>query len=385
MALIVDNRATVPGAGIHALIAGVSQYDHLPGIGDPPDDATWGLTSLGSTAISAAQVAGWILDNTAQLALPLKSLRLLLSPTPIERPLLPAFAGTAAVPDLATFRTSVNEWRTDCRDNPGSVAFFYYAGHGFTRGRGDYNLLLTLADLFTANEPEQTRTALASNIFNGMAPQTLGDTIARPQIFFFDCCRTIPKQMASIDDRSVTPVLSVSAAEGVVDDRAVSRFHAVPDTASAFASAGKGTYFAASVLDALNRACRNVRGSGWQLDGEAIEQRLKARYKTASGRDLDGKTIGDGPVLMRLAAPRMVDVQVSLEPLQMANGRLIALERAGNAINGTPIAAGQHTVDVPPGEYELKVCPPAGSWTDMNDRQIVLPDFENPWISRGWP
>lgn len=388
MTLIVDNRANVAGPGVHALIVGVSDYANLPNFDDPPDDATWGLRSLGSTAISAGQIAKWVQTQAAagSLALPLKSLRLLLAPTSIESPLLPAEAASVAVPDLATFRAAVNAWHADCQDSPASTAFFYYAGHGFTRGRGEYSALLTMMDLFAPNEPKLTRTALSSNIFRGMAPQHDGDTIARQQIFFFDCCRSFPAAMSSFDDRSVTPVLDVFVVEGVSDDRAVSRFDAVPDLTAAFASAGEGTFFSKSVLDALDRANRNVQGKGWQLDGQAIEQRLKARYKPASGRALDSRTIDGGPVLMRLAKPRLVDVEVALQPQANAVGRSIGLDRSVTGlIPGLAVAPGHFTVDVPPGEYELKVLPPSGSWTAMNDRQIVVPEFENPWVSTGWP
>lgn len=381
MTLVVDNRAANPGPGLHALVIGVSAYDHLPGYDDPAADATWRLRSTGSTALSAWRIAEWI--QTATFARPLKTLRVLLSPTVAEQPLVPA---ATAVPTQGNVRQAMQAWRRDCADSPDSIALLYYAGHGLTRGRGDDNLVLTMSDLFDPTDlVPLSRAVLASNLFYGMAPQTAADTIARQQIYFFDCCRAFPAQMMNIDDRSIPLMLPVQIAEGVPDNRLFARFYAVPDNDAAFAAVGRVSYFTAALLDALVRSGRNLTGQ-WCLDGEAIARRLRARYARSAGRRLVSEAAGDGPLLCNLAGPPKVDVTINLEPQQNAANRGVSLDHANRGMTqSTELAIGQHSLEVLPGEYELKVMPPGGIWIGTNDRRVILPDCENPWIARGWP
>jgi hypothetical protein len=392
MALIVDRREGLSNApGVHALIVGVSQYEKLPGVDDPPDVSSWNLTSLVSPALSAALLANWLLEKaepppplTTDLALPLKTLRLLLAPSLLE--VLPPMPGAPTIPRREAFASAVSEWHNDCRDSRDSIALLYYAGHGFTRGRGDNNLLLTMSDLFEAGRPRLANVALASNLFNGMAPQTAVDTVARRQFFVFDCCHTFPEQLAQFDDRSVPPILDVLVSEGVADDREFARFHAVPDNMAAFASKGRPTYFAQCLLDALENAGRKVPNRAlWTVDGNAIAGRLRVRYQQLTGLKLVQQVAGSGPALRNLAAPPMVDISIQLDPMAAATGRGVALENGTRLVIGTETKVGLHKIQVAPGQYELKVQPPAGAWISTGDSQIVLPDFENPWVAVGWP
>lgn len=361
---IVDRRTELGNApGVHALLVGVSQYAHLPGVDDPPSDACWGLTSLASPALSASLLADW-LQTATDLARPLKTLRLLLAPSLLESL---SMIQSVAIPNHANFAIDAWNWRTDCCDSKDSIALFYYAGHGFTRGRGDYNLLLTLNDLFDPGAPKLKNVTLAANLFNGMAPQTRTDTVARQQFFFFDCCRTYPSELASFDDRSVAPILNVKIVEGVGDDRVYMRCNPVPDNISAFASKGRATYFADRLLDALQYAgCPSSRG--WKVDGDAIRSRLRVRYKQLTGLNLACDSV-DSPVLRNLAQPPTVDIEIRLDPAARATGRRVGLQNGTNLIPGVEIQTGQHEVKVAPGQYELKVRPPSGGWSTTNDSQ----------------
>jgi hypothetical protein len=149
MQILIDRRREEPGPGLHALVIGVSKYQYLPDVDDPPDEATWNLKSLGSPAISAALVCEWIekQHNTKGLALPLKTLRVLISPTRQEIAALSVWP-KADKPDYDNVNEAVRSWHTDCQDSKSSVAFFYYSGHGFARGRGEANAILTMYDLF---------------------------------------------------------------------------------------------------------------------------------------------------------------------------------------------------------------------------------------------
>lgn len=389
MTLLVDNRTAVggaaPGPGVHALVIGVSHYAHLPRHDDPPAAASWGLCSLGATALSAARIADW-LRGAATLVQPLKTLRVLLSPTDAETASMPDWAAGVEEPSRVSVGQHVWDWHGDCQDHPHSVAFFYYAGHGFSRGRGDTNLLLTCSDLFAPMGAMLSNTVAASNVFYGMAPQSLEDQVARQQFFFFDCCRSYPDQMKNLDDRSVGQVLNVLVTEGVPDNRAYARWFAAPDNQAAYASIGQGTHFARAVSDALERAGRKLFGAGWQLDAESITARLGARYASLLGQMMVCDASARGPVLRRMAAPPDVDLDVILDPTAAAAGRAVGFEHAALGLfQGIPAAPGRYTVMLRPGEYDVKVRGPGVPWTPVLQGQIVLPDVENPWVLRGWP
>ncbi|HET6478699.1 MAG TPA: hypothetical protein VFG35_01480 [Actinoplanes sp.] len=64
----------------HALVIGVSAYDHLPSVGAGP----FGLSQLGSTAIGAYRFAVWLRDHYRNPDAPLATIRLLLSPSAAE-------------------------------------------------------------------------------------------------------------------------------------------------------------------------------------------------------------------------------------------------------------------------------------------------------------
>jgi hypothetical protein len=386
MTLVVDNRQTVQGPGVHALIVGVSQYDFLPDVDDPPSPDTWNLTSLGSTAIAAAQVAGWFKHNADRLARPLKTLRVLLSPVEsVERPSLPDWVTQDLLrPTQACFGDAVQAWRQDCADNSQNVAFFYFGGHGFTRGLGVEDLVLALADFLEPGEGIPPRVAFASNIFNGMAPQTKDDRVALEQFFFFDCCRTFLGQAKDMDDKSVPSILGVSALEGVGDNRVYAFCRAVNNNASAFASTGSTTYFAASLLDAMENAGRNI-GSQWQVDGFALQGRLIARYPRIAKRLFPFENINNGPVLRRLMAPPSVGLDIFLDPAAAAADRLVRLVGSGTLpVESTQVAVGRYKASVMPGEYKLYVRQQQGPWAATGDEQIVMPDTSNPWISQRW-
>ncbi len=380
---IVDRRTELGNApGVHALLVGVSQYAHLPDVQNPPNDASWGLTSLASPALSASLLANW-LQKATDLARPLKTLRLLLAPSTLED--VPTISSSDRIPNRANFAADALSWHADCCDSKNSIALFYYAGHGFTRGRGENNLLLTLTDLFDPGAPRLENVALATNLFYGMAPQSAADTVARQQFFFFDCCRTYPDAIKYFNDSNVKDIFNVDIVEGVGDDREYARLYSVPDNISAFASEGQTTYFAKLLLDALQYAGSNrPNREGWKVDGKAIRSRLETRYKRLTGLDLEITSVGS-PVLRNLTVPPTVDIEVRLNPTTRATGRRVGLQNGTSFSQGIEIQTGQHEIKVAPGQYELKVRPPGGTWNSTNDSQVVLPDFANPWVAEGWP
>ena len=76
-----NTNASPDGAGLHALIIGVSRYDHLEDGAHPrPDGETYGLGQLAVSAMTALRFFGWLRSDYALEDWPLASVRLLLSP-----------------------------------------------------------------------------------------------------------------------------------------------------------------------------------------------------------------------------------------------------------------------------------------------------------------
>lgn len=386
MSLVIDRRQDVPGPGVHALVVGVSKYAHLPAHDLPPEAATWDLKSLGTSALAAAAVADWLRGAGANLAKPLKTLRLLLSPTDIELARRADWPAPLTEPTRNAFESAIVEWRKDCESSRDNVAFFYFAGHGFTRGRGDNNLLLTSSDLFAPGYTLKNA-VLASNIFNGMAPQTATDNVAREQFYFFDCCRTYPAQLASFDDKNVLPVLNVLATEGVPDNRAYGRWYATQDNTSAYGSTGKGTAFGAALVDALEKAGRKIPGVGWCVDARSITLRLSGRYTKPGVQGMDQSESSPGPILRTLQQAPTVDLDLMLEPTGNAAGRDVAFHRQAtlHPASSGPNGPGWYRVQVPASTYDIQVRPdPHAAWSSVEEL-IVLPETDNPHVLRGWP
>src|SRR6266480_8101471 len=92
--LILDNRGTMSAdtPGVHLLIVGVSDYVNLPDEDDLPHPE-WKLNKLTCASSSAYAVFNWLKNN--QLRLPIKTIRLLLSPSQHEITAVPALAGLA--------------------------------------------------------------------------------------------------------------------------------------------------------------------------------------------------------------------------------------------------------------------------------------------------
>ena len=109
--LFWSRAAAADEACVHALVIGVSQYDHLAGGSGPltTSPLLGGIGQLSAAATSAARVATWLRDNFTYPEVNLGSVRLLASPSPGEVPLPGGF-----IPRPATYdevKNAVYAWR----------------------------------------------------------------------------------------------------------------------------------------------------------------------------------------------------------------------------------------------------------------------------------
>ena len=143
--LFWSRAAAADEACVHALVIGVSKYDHLTGGSGPltTSPLLGGMGQLSAAATSATRIANWLRDNfdyprsTGQC-----------SPTGLAVPRRGAVA-RRLIPRPATYeevKKAVYAWRRDARATPGNITLLFVAGHGIqTSNEGGILLLQDVA------------------------------------------------------------------------------------------------------------------------------------------------------------------------------------------------------------------------------------------------
>lgn len=127
------------GPGLHALVIGISSY---PKLGSNP----FKLAQLTCAASSAAEFANWLLSAyPSGNGQPLRSVRLLLSPSPSEEMRLQELRASETLPARQdTVSAALTEWSQDCNSVAGNFAVLYAVGHGMAAGQNGPHLLLEI-------------------------------------------------------------------------------------------------------------------------------------------------------------------------------------------------------------------------------------------------
>lgn len=284
--LVVDNRPDLAAneGGLHALIVGVSEYPQMP--------PNLGLEQLASPALSALQFYSWLREGGSNLAAPLGTVRLLLSPSQQEQAADPAgFAGAfglgAAGSDYNTVRQAVNDWRIDMRRRVNALGLFFFSGHGIG-GVGDDALML-LSDFGDPAVSFAERMLSLSDLLSGMATPPAGlTTIGRNQVYFIDACRN---RVQGVDnDTSRIPTIWNTIDVPGADTRHKAVFLATISTRTAFQTkAGQPTLFSQSLLECLKGAAAEARDQGggpiiWQVTTGQIVDHLQDRMDEYAGQ-----------------------------------------------------------------------------------------------------
>jgi len=137
----VKRHTQAAGKGTHALVIGVSAYDNLPPLGGDPE-APWKLVQLESAATAALLFAEWLNEEyRSGESAPLRSLRVLLSPSNGESQRLGERLGGAPTATMANVLNALEGWSDDLERSKGSTSLIYLAGHGVAND-AQHNLLL---------------------------------------------------------------------------------------------------------------------------------------------------------------------------------------------------------------------------------------------------
>lgn len=310
-----ENPAVV-GPGMHALIVGVSEYMYLPGAEEPPENKTWNFNKLTSAALSAYKIYEWLDGHKGALRLPVKSIRLLLAPSLVEKNAEPALQTlNAVVPTWDAFKSAAWAWQEAAGKEPQNMTFFYFAGHGLQRGPEEGILLL--ADV---GEPQTTmllRCVSFGDIRNGMAPAESFPNIAKTQFYFIDACRVRPESLNKFVDPKVPEFWPIELP--YADRREAPVLFSTVDGAIALGRKGKPSYFAEGLLLAFERGAEDLDDSSdppvWPITSMTLKTALDRFYaKNNVGTPVNPGGMVGAPILRNLTEPPDVDVGIYIRP-----------------------------------------------------------------------
>jgi hypothetical protein len=383
-ALIQDNRAQIAGPGVHAFIVGVSEYQYLPEADEPPEEKTWFFNKLTSAALSAYRIYEWL--SKADLRLPVKTVRLLLSTSPVERTVEPALAGlNVPTADRDTFKDSAWKWRADAAArNSDDMTFFYYSGHGLQR-RPDEGIML-LADFGDPSDTKLSRCARFGSILNGMVPSTTFPRIAKTQFYFVDSCRVRPEVLTKFVDLEVPPIFDTEL--NVIDQREAPVWFSTLDGAVAVGRRGRPSYFAEGLVFALDRAAENPEdaeggGTRWPVTSLTIKTALDRYYDRVglTTKVIPGGLVGE-PVLRYLNSAPDVDLAIHIGPDLLAGNCSVSLCDGENdtVSKYAPCAQMDLQLTVKAGAYRLLVDSGhlrPNSW--RSKLEWITQKYKSPW------
>jgi hypothetical protein len=281
MPSLIPEDLTQPGT--HALIIGVSAYQHFADGKDPtPIGIEFEMEQLSAAARSASEFAAWLLKEYRCDRARLCSLRVLLSPTDGEQvhPDIGALLAGNYSATTTNVKTALMEFRNACNANIDNVAIVYVAGHGVQLTKsGAIVLLQDFGDAGSLTELE--RTIDMAGVHAGMNhPKT-----ARTQFWFVDACRQKPAIARRFENLN-KGALTLTEPPGVTEVSPL--FLAAGTGKQAYARVGGITLFCEALLWALRGNVANGPEAGinrWHVPVTALIKQLPDRVNTLAAQE----------------------------------------------------------------------------------------------------
>lgn len=291
--LIWDRRTELAGKpGLHAILIGVSEYEQLPGSDDPPGDGLYALQKLQSAALGAYALAEKLkeLDGLDRLYRPLKTLRLLLAPSPLELQAEPGIAAAAVCPPTrAGIQAALELWRTDVAGSAQDMALFYYGGHGLREGED--NIFLA-SDFLTPGTGELDAAFKLSSIRGGMTVSDDLPDMGLDQFYFIDACREQSDILEQLPMKEPPAVFDPSL-NHIADKRRAPVYFASPNGGIALSDAGTLSGFTKALVIALDHAAPEKR---WIEEKDRMDWPINATSLKNGIQFLDPDYKGEGKV-----------------------------------------------------------------------------------------
>lgn len=384
MCLVYDQR--IEGEpGVHALIVGVSDYEHLPPADAPGEDQTFSLRRLTSAAGTAAQIAAWLIANPTRLPRPLATVRLLLAPSASERQRHKQLCALATPPSMANFLIAAEAWRKDAAKSTENAVLFFFSGHGMQGPAADE--VLALQD-FGAPGGSPLRMAVTTNsLVAGMAPTATCPDIARLQLYFVDACRDSSRVLRKQEAAQATDAFMYERA--LRDDRQVPKYYAAIPGARARAVPDGTTLFGEAVLRCLGGAGgeRMSGPAGWHVSVGSLGRALAMIGAEMRRRDpdiqFDPQPRGDPSTsIVSLEEAPDVEVTLAIQPTAAAGWTSLAVrDGRGEPVHlPTPLHPNPYSCPWPAGAYAVDIEDQASGTRSAGEYTEVLPPYWR-WVN----
>ena len=385
--LIRDRRAELAGKpGLHAILIGVSEYERLPGKGDPPGKGLRALKKLQSAALGAFALAGKLeeLDGLDRLYRPLKTLRLLLAPSPLELQAEPGLAAAAVCPPTrANIQAALEAWRADVAESAGAMALFYYGGHGLREGED--NIFLA-SDFLTPGTAELDAAFKLSSIRGGMTVSDDLPDMGLDQFYFIDACREQSDILEQLPMKEPPAVFDPSLND-ITDKRRAPVYFASPNGGIALSDAGTLSGFTKALVIALDHAAPEKRWNeerermDWPINATSLKngiQFLDPDYKGEGKVELTG--LVSNPIIGFAVDPPELTLKVRFAPPDI-RGAVKALNLVRKA-QSTPVpgepADDPRLVRLTAGMYSFELVPADGRFADPYSTPEVYVSIDLP-------
>lgn len=187
--LFYDNCPDDPaqaGPGVHALVIGMSRYT-LAG-GKAPN----GFRDIAGTAVGAGRFATWLVEEFYHpKSIPLRTVRLLLSPMESEKGSLPKgyLPEEANEANYDNVRSALQHWGDDCNSHGDNIAVLYVGGHGMATTEGA---------LIFLPEANVHKDMYLYCINTAMTRELMAYCRARSNIYIYDCCSLRSKKFPHV-------------------------------------------------------------------------------------------------------------------------------------------------------------------------------------------
>ena len=354
----VDHGSTRDRSFTYALVIGVSRYAYLPQRAedpDPVDRRTFGLRPLECGATSALAVAQWLRGEYNNPDAPLRSIRLLISPSQREQEMVDGMASAVATTAPAMrddVEAALAGWRADCTDDRDGVAILYIAGHGIMISPEEAVLVL-LEDFAEYPGMEFNASVDLQAVRLGMR----GDNLPDRQFYFADACAFAPQLKPGEQLRG-----GVQFNAGPLPAPMVSPLYAsaAPGT-RAWGQPAKCTFFSQALIESLRLLAVESDDSGeWVVHDTQLIGALRRRVGELASDHLVAQSVnpggrfGDVP-FHRLAAPPDVPVEIFVDPDEASPVSFATLTDGYHELfTHRPLQPPIHD-DVPAGNYTVAV------------------------------
>ena len=255
MPSLIPEDLTQPGT--HALVIGVSKYLHFEdGIVPTPTGEEFKMEQLSAAARSASEFAAWLKNDYKCDRAPLRSLRVLLSPSDGEQiqPDIAAFLSGNFSATINNVKTELVAFKTASDAHTDNVIIVYVAGHGVQLTK--HGAIVLLHDFGDNAHLAKLEGAIdMAGVHAGMNhPGT-----AKTQFWFVDACRQKPSIARRFE--ALEGALKLDVPNG--DTEASPMFLAASTGKEAFARVNGVTLF----NEALMWALRGGAAAGPEDDG----------------------------------------------------------------------------------------------------------------------